>query len=82
MHAPGTMSPKGGWVLMSPRSQWKYLAANVQRYCASPYPIKTASQSAFYSACGHHRKYALRSPRGFKHFALSVNPSEDFEKIY
>ena len=67
---------------MSPRSKRKYLEKIVQRYRAASYTITTAIQNEFYSACGHHRKHALRLLSGFKHFPSSDKPADLCDKVY
>jgi hypothetical protein len=53
---------------MSPRSKREYLEAIVRRYKEASRKIKTAILNEFCSACGYHRKHALRLLRGFKRF--------------
>ncbi|HEX9020862.1 MAG TPA: integrase [Nitrospirota bacterium] len=53
---------------MSPRSKREYLAAIVKRYRASSRTLKTLILNEFCSACGYHRKHALRLLRTFRRF--------------
>ncbi len=53
---------------MSPRSKREYLAAIVKRYRAASRIIKTIILNEFCSACGYHRKHALRLLRNFRRF--------------
>ncbi len=53
---------------MSPRSKREYLAAIVKRYRASSRTLQTIILNEFCSACGYHRKHALRLLRTFRRF--------------
>ena len=53
---------------MSPRSKREYLAAIVRRYKEASRKVKTAILNEFCSACGYHRKHALRLLRTFRRF--------------
>lgn len=53
---------------MSPRSKREYLAAIVKRYRAAPRALKSVILNEFCSACGYHRKHALRLLRTFRRF--------------
>jgi 5S rRNA maturation endonuclease (ribonuclease M5) len=53
---------------MSPLSKREYLEAIVRRYKEASRKIKTAILNEFCSACGYHRKHALRLLRTFRRF--------------
>lgn len=53
---------------MSPRSKREYLGAIVKRYRAASRTLKTIILNEFCSACGYHRKHALRLLRTFRRF--------------
>jgi hypothetical protein len=53
---------------MSPRSKREYLAAIVVRYRRTSRKVKTAILNEFCTACGYHRKHALRLIRTFRRF--------------
>lgn len=72
---------------MSPRSKREYLTAIVKRYRASSRTLKTIILNEFCSACGYHRKHALRLLRTFRPFTQKPQakrgrkPSYDPETI-
>ena len=72
---------------MSPQSKREYLAAIVKRYRTGTQEGKTAILNEFCSACGYHRKHALRLIRTFRRFTQKQpakrgrKPSYDAETI-
>ena len=72
---------------MSPRSKREYLAAIVVRYRRVSKKAKTAILNEFCSACGYHRKHALRLIRTFRRFTQRTpsrrgrKPTYDAEKL-
>ncbi len=53
---------------MSPRSKREYLASIVKRYRSASRTLKTIILNEFCSACGYHRKHALRLLRTYRRF--------------
>lgn len=67
---------------MSPRSKREYLAAIVKRYRASSRGIKTTILNEFCSACGYHRKHALRLLRTFRRFTQKTPAKRGRKPVY
>jgi hypothetical protein len=67
---------------MSPRSKREYLAAIVKRYRASSRSIKTVILNEFCSACGYHRKHALRLIRTFRRFTATTPAKRGRRPVY
>jgi hypothetical protein len=67
---------------MSPRSKREYLAAIVKRYRAASRKIKTVILNEFCSACGYHRKHALRLLRTFRRFTQKTPAKRGRRPVY
>jgi hypothetical protein len=67
---------------MSPRSKREYLAAIVKRYRAASRTLKTVILNEFCSACGYHRKHALRLLRTFKRFTQKPPAKRGRKPVY
>ncbi len=67
---------------MSPRSKREYLAAIVKRYRAASRGIKTVILNEFCSACGYHRKHALRLLRTFRRFTQKTPAKRGRRPVY
>jgi hypothetical protein len=67
---------------MSPRSKREYLAAIIKRYRAASRSIKTAILNEFCSACGYHRKHALRLLRTFRRFTQTAPAKRGRKPVY
>lgn len=67
---------------MSPQSKREYLAAIVKRYRAASRKIKTAILNEFCSACGYHRKHALRLLRTFRRFTQKTPAKRGRKPVY
>jgi hypothetical protein len=67
---------------MSPRSKREYLAAIVKRYRAASRTLKSVILNEFCSACGYHRKHALRLLRTFKRFTQKPPAKRGRKPIY
>ena len=67
---------------MSPRSKREYLAAIVKRYRAASRSIKTVILNEFCSACGYHRKHALRLLRTFRRFTQKTPAKRGRKPVY
>jgi hypothetical protein len=67
---------------MSPRSKREYLAAIVKRYRAASRSIKTVILNEFCSACGYHRKHALRLIRTFRRFTVTTPAKRGRRPVY
>jgi hypothetical protein len=67
---------------MSPRSKREFLAAIVQRYRAASRTLKTSILNEFCSACGYHRKHALRLLRTFRRFTQKIPAKRGRKPVY
>ena len=67
---------------MSPRSKREYLAAIVKRYRMASRSIKTVILNEFCSACGYHRKHALRLIRTFRRFTIKSLAKRGRRPVY
>ncbi len=67
---------------MSPRSKREYLAAIVKRYRAASRSIKTVILNEFCSACGYHRKHAVRLLRTFRRFTQKTSAKRGRKPVY
>lgn len=67
---------------MSPRSKQEYLAAIVKRYRTASRGIKTVILNEFCSACGYHRKHALRLLRTFRRFTQKTSAKRGRRPVY
>jgi hypothetical protein len=67
---------------MSPRSKREYLAAIVKRYRAASRKIKTVILNEFCSACGYHRKHAVRLLRTFRRFTQKTPAKRGRKPVY
>lgn len=67
---------------MSPRSKREYLAAIVKRYRVASRTLKTVILNEFCSACGYHRKHALRLLRTFRRFTQKSPAKRGRKPVY
>lgn len=67
---------------MSPRSKREYLAAIVKRYRKASRSIKTVILNEFCSACGYHRKHAVRLLRTFRRFTQKTPAKRGRKPVY
>jgi hypothetical protein len=67
---------------VSPRSKREYLAAIVKRYRAAARTVKTVILDEFCSACGYHRKHAVRLLRTFRRFTQKVPAKRGRKPVY